>query len=42
MGMLQRRTTSQGLVFYVSPLLESIGVKHAFSTAHRWSEPVAV
>ncbi len=32
MGMLQRRTTSQGLVFYVSPLLESIGVKHAFST----------
>ncbi|HEX3358949.1 MAG TPA: peptidoglycan editing factor PgeF [Tepidisphaeraceae bacterium] len=30
--MLERRTTSQGLVYYVSPLLERVGVKHAFST----------
>lgn len=30
--MLQRRTAPNGVVFYASPLLESIGVPHAFST----------
>jgi YfiH family protein len=30
--MLQRRTAPNGVVIYLSPLLESIGVPHAFST----------
>lgn len=30
--MLVRRENSQGLVYYSSPLLESTGVRHAFST----------
>lgn len=30
--MLQRRTASNGVVMYVSPILEAIGVRHAFST----------
>src|SRR5829696_7758316 len=30
--MLQRRTAPNGVVFYASPLLEQIGVPHAFST----------
>jgi YfiH family protein len=30
--MLQRRTSPGGVVFYASPLLESAGVPHAFST----------
>lgn len=30
--MLQRRTASNGVVFYASPLFERIGVPHAFST----------
>ena len=30
--MLQRRTASNGVTFYASPLLEMLGVPHAFST----------
>ena len=30
--MLQRRTAPNGVVIYASPLLESLGVPHAFST----------
>jgi polyphenol oxidase len=30
--MMQRRRSSTGVVFYASPLLEQIGVPHAFST----------
>jgi hypothetical protein len=30
--MLQRRTASDGIVYYASPLLEALGVPHAFST----------
>lgn len=30
--MLSRRTSDEGVVYYVSPLLERIGVPHAFST----------
>lgn len=30
--MLHPRTSNTGVVFYVSPLLERIGVPHAFST----------
>lgn len=30
--MLQRRTAPNGVVFYASPLLERVGVPHAFST----------
>lgn len=30
--MLQRRTAANGVVYYASPLLEQIGVPHAFST----------
>src|SRR5438067_4020179 len=30
--MLQRRTASNGVVMYVSPLLAELGVPHAFST----------
>ena len=30
--MLQRRTAPNGVVFYASPLLERLGVPHAFST----------
>src|SRR6266550_4151669 len=32
MTMLRRKNGKNGVVFYVSPLLESIGVAHAFST----------
>src|SRR5689334_14541671 len=31
-AMLQRQVSADGVVFYVSPLLRSIGVPHAFST----------
>lgn len=31
-GMLERRRTTDGLVFHVSPLLDGLGVPHAFST----------
>jgi len=30
--MLQRRTATNGVTFYASPLLETLGVPHAFST----------
>jgi YfiH family protein len=30
--MLNRRTTPEGLVYYVSPLLETAGARHGFST----------
>src|SRR5256885_7273864 len=30
--MLERRVSQQGPVYYVSPLLEGVGVPHAFST----------
>lgn len=30
--MLQRRTSASGVGFYISPLLEAAGVRHAFST----------
>lgn len=30
--MLQRRTTRAGVVYYASPLLEDLGIPHAFST----------
>ena len=32
--MLQRATTPDGVVLYVSPLLRAAGVPHAFSTRH--------
>src|SRR3954471_7168776 len=31
-AMLRRRTAANGVVFYGSPLLERLGVPHAFST----------
>ncbi len=37
--MLQRRTASNGVVFYASPLLERAGVPHAFSTRHGGISP---
>ena len=30
--MLDRRESTDGIVYYVSPLLERLGVRHAFST----------
>src|SRR5436190_8577346 len=30
--MLERRTATNGVVYYASPLLERVGVPHAFST----------
>jgi hypothetical protein len=30
--MLKRRIAGNGVVIYVSPLLESVGVAHGFST----------
>lgn len=38
--MLQRRSHSSGVVFYASPLLENIGVRHAFSTRIGGVSPV--
>lgn len=32
--MLRRRTAAHGVIFYSSPLLERLGVPHAFSTRH--------
>src|SRR5437764_1283998 len=30
--MLERRTAGNGVIYYASPLLESAGVRHGFST----------
>ncbi len=37
--MLQRRTASNGVIFYASPLLEKAAVPHAFSTRHGGISP---
>jgi YfiH family protein len=37
--LLQRRIAPNGVVFYISPLLEGIGVPHAFSTRLGGSSP---
>lgn len=38
--MLQRRTTGSGVVYYASPLLEDLGVPHAFATRIGGVSPV--